>query len=155
MFEVLLFCALSVAPSDVSVRCQCPCQRIGCQCKDCNCCTVKVKTAKREVMSSYPVRGNWWGHPGNVKHHLKTGFHAGKFDHSWIDSLTNAQAESLHSDDHEGRVQMAAVRRRTTSVVRHNSVYRAETRGPSQTRSVTVKQNTRYRSSCPGGVCPR
>lgn len=59
----------------------------------------------------YPVRGNLWSHPGNVHAHLKSGQHAGKWSSAWIDSLTRQEAESLHSDDHEGRVKWSYVER--------------------------------------------
>lgn len=65
-----------------------------------------AKVVKAEPkFTGYPVRGNLWSHPGNIHAHLKTGEHRGKWPSVWIDSLTVAQAESLHSDDHEGRVK--------------------------------------------------
>ncbi len=55
--------------------------------------------------TGYPVRGNWWTHPGEIHAHLMSGEHRGKWTAEWVRSLTNAEAESLHSDDHEGRVK--------------------------------------------------
>ena len=55
--------------------------------------------------AGYPLRGSWWTHPGEIHAHLLSGEHAGKFDRDWIRSLTVSEAESLHSDDHEGRVK--------------------------------------------------
>lgn len=58
----------------------------------------------------YPVRGNWWtGCPG--WQHLATGEHAGKFDNVWLTTLSWAELQSLHSDDHEGRVNWSRVQR--------------------------------------------
>lgn len=61
----------------------------------------------------YPVRGGWWSHSdGNLRRHLaQAPQHAGKFDQRWINSLSGAELESLHSDDHEGRVKWQYVRR--------------------------------------------
>lgn len=60
--------------------------------------------AAAPARAGYPVRGSLWTHPGNVKAHLMTGVHQGKWTAEWVNSLTNLEAESLHSDDHEGRV---------------------------------------------------
>lgn len=60
----------------------------------------------------YPVRGNLWTHPGRIHDHLLTGEHAGKWSADWIRGLTVLEAESLHSDNHEGRVQWEYVPKR-------------------------------------------
>src|SRR6185369_16767785 len=52
----------------------------------------------------YPVRGNWWTGCGSWRH-LTQGEHAGKFDSRWLQSLSGAEIQSLHSDDHDGRVK--------------------------------------------------
>ena len=57
------------------------------------------------VRIGYPVRGNLWKHPGEIHAHLQTGEHSGKFPADWVKGLTSAEAESLHSDDHENRVK--------------------------------------------------
>src|SRR5580765_5722208 len=62
--------------------------------------------AKAEpVRAGYPLRGNHWTHPGEIHAHLLTGEHRGKWPAEWVRGLTNAEAEALHSDDHEGRVK--------------------------------------------------
>jgi hypothetical protein len=68
-----------------------------------NKCPAAVKTAP--VRAGYPIRGNWWTHPGEVHAHLMSGEHRGKWTAEWVRSLTNSEAESLHSDDHEKRVR--------------------------------------------------
>lgn len=62
--------------------------------------------------AGYPVRGNWWTHPGATNRvelieHLMQGVHRGKFSREWLNTLTMPQLESLHSDDHEGKVRYA------------------------------------------------
>lgn len=63
------------------------------------------------VRAGYPLRSSWWTHPGEVHAHLLVGEHAGKFDPTWLMSLSNAEAEALHSDDHEGRLKTEYVKR--------------------------------------------
>jgi hypothetical protein len=63
------------------------------------------KTATAVARVGYPVRQNWWFHPAEIHAHLKSGEHKGKWPAEWVDGLTGPEAESLHSDDHEGRVR--------------------------------------------------
>lgn len=65
----------------------------------------------------YPLRGNWWSVDGQwnaikavLIAHLTGGEHRGKFDRDWLQSLSRAELHSLHSDDHEGRLQRRHVR---------------------------------------------
>lgn len=51
----------------------------------------------------YPVRGSWWTHPGDVWSHLQQPPH--NFSADYVRTLSRAEAESLHSDDHEGRTK--------------------------------------------------
>lgn len=60
---------------------------------------------KKPFRSGYPTRRNLWSHPGEIHAHLLSGEHRGKFDPDWIRLLSKQEAESLHSDDHDGRVQ--------------------------------------------------
>lgn len=64
---------------------------------------------RREVEQSstrgYPIRSGYWNHPGSDGDHLLTGQHAGKWPRWWIEGLSHAERESLHADDHEGRVK--------------------------------------------------
>lgn len=52
----------------------------------------------------YPLRGNWWSGCPNWTH-LTVGPHKGKFDPEWLKGLSNPEIQSLHSDDHDGRVK--------------------------------------------------
>lgn len=56
----------------------------------------------------YPTRGRWWSGCANWQH-MTRGEHAGKYDHDWLKSLTWQELQSLHSDDHEGRVKQQYV----------------------------------------------
>lgn len=58
----------------------------------------------------YPIRGEWWTHPGLtredlINHLLIAEAHAGEFTRDTLNRLTMAELESLHSDDHEGHVK--------------------------------------------------
>ncbi len=88
------------------------------------------------VRTGYPLRSSWWTHPDEIHAHLKTGEHSGKWMNWWVDSLTAAQAESLHSDDHEGRVRWEYVPK---AVAKPVSV------------AYTLPASM---SSCPNGNCP-
>jgi hypothetical protein len=57
------------------------------------------------IKTGYPVHPTRWTYPGEIHSHLKSGQHSGKWPAWWIDTLTRQQAESLHDDDHEGRVK--------------------------------------------------
>ena len=83
------------------------------------------------VRTGYPVRGGWWTGCGGWRH-LMQGEHAGKFDAAWLQSLSNSEIQSLHSDDHEGRVKWQYVSR--------PAIARAPAYQP--------------QNNCPGGVCP-
>lgn len=76
--------------------------------------------------------GRVWTGIGNTREqaiaHLSGGEHAGKFSRAWLETLSYAQLERLHANDHEG-------------TVRWEQVVRAK---PAQ-----------YRASCPSGRCPR
>ncbi len=63
---------------------------------------------KAEVwkFSGYPVRpsNTWWTGCKDWTH-LAQGAHAGQFPVEWLKMLSNAEIQSLHSDDHEGKVK--------------------------------------------------
>lgn len=61
----------------------------------------KVPLALRQ---GYPVRGSWWTGCSDWTH-LTQSVHAGKFPRNWLQTLTNQEVQSLHSDDHEHRVK--------------------------------------------------
>lgn len=54
--------------------------------------------------SYYPTRRSLWSGCGSWKH-LTQGEHRGKFDPTWLQGLSWNELQSLHSDDHEGRVK--------------------------------------------------
>lgn len=70
-------------------------------------------THQQTQTGRYPLRGHWWSVSGDWKptrqqviQHLKTSSqHRGEFPSEWLDTLSYEEAHSLHSDDHEGRVQ--------------------------------------------------
>lgn len=68
------------------------------------------KITYQVVDAYYPIRGGWWTGCPNWTH-LTIGEHTGKFDHAWLAALSNAEVQSLHSDDHEGRVKWAYAKR--------------------------------------------
>lgn len=96
-------------------------------CPDCG-GTGKKKVAEAPIRQGYPIRGNWWSGCSTWQH-LATGEHKGKFDTAWLKTLSNSEVQSLHSDDHEGRVKWDRVVR----------------------PAPTVKAAA---ADCPNGVCP-
>lgn len=66
--------------------------------------TPKVTKAVDSRMGYYPVRRGWWSGCGSWKH-LTVGEHRGKYDPAYLQSLSWAELQSLHSDDHEHRVK--------------------------------------------------
>lgn len=63
----------------------------------------------------YPVRPKetWWTNcptdkPGLIEH-LTSGAHAGRFDKSWLQTLTIEELQSLHSDNHDFTTRWDAV----------------------------------------------
>ncbi len=91
--------------------------------------------------TGYPVRGSWWTHPGEIHAHLMSGEHRGKWTAEWVRSLTNAEAESVHSDDHEGRVKWDYV-----------SGMRASTRPASPSPPPVVRYTLPSLQNCPPGA---
>ena len=65
--------------------------------------------------SKYPLRSNWWTVNGSYPEkkamieHLSSKSHAKKFDHPWLESLSRGELHALHSDDHEGKVNLKDV----------------------------------------------
>lgn len=62
--------------------------------------TVKVPIAPGATHKGYPVRKGWWSGCKSWQH-LTRGDHANTFDPAWLQSLTWAELQSLHSDHHE------------------------------------------------------
>lgn len=63
----------------------------------------------------YPLREHWWTLNGTTDHpvdvmiaHMDSGFHAEKFDRRWLESRTLEELHSLHSDDHELKVEWSS-----------------------------------------------
>lgn len=89
---------------------------------------------------SYPVRGNWWSGCPDWRH-LTVGEHVGKFDPTWLSQLSNAEVQSLHSDDHENKVQW-------------DFVVRGVKPTPPAQAKAPAKAPAKATSDCPGGFCP-
>jgi len=51
----------------------------------------------------YPLRRGYWSGCSGWQH-LASGQHMGKFNIEWLKTLSYNEIQSLHSDDHEGRV---------------------------------------------------
>lgn len=99
----------------------------------------------------YPLRARWWSHPGPSTHenlvlHLSTGEHVGKFDSRWLATLSVAQLESLHSDDHEGRVDW-------TYAQRPPPVPQQAAQHAAQPAKATSRGRWETLKICRGGVC--
>lgn len=71
---------------------------------------------KVQTFAPYPVRGGWWTHPGSVWDHL---IQSHGYSSDYVRSLSRAEAESLHSDDHEGRVKGNPPKARRRSTMRY------------------------------------
>lgn len=100
-----------------------------------------LKKAAKVERQGYPVRGGWWSGCPNWTH-LTRGEHAGKYDPDWLKSLSNAEIQSLHADDHERRVNSQyVVRPRTTTTV-------------TVSKPVTKVNRPVSSGGCPGGNCP-
>lgn len=82
----------------------------------------------------YPIRGSWWS-GCETWQHMDSGEHRGKFDRSWLASLSWQELQSLHSDDHDGRLKLNHV------------VLNRPTASPYATVSLS-------HDSCPAGGCP-
>lgn len=57
----------------------------------------------------YPIRDRWWTGCSSWRHLADASAHRGKFDRDWLQDLTWPELQSLHSDDHENKVQWAYV----------------------------------------------
>lgn len=95
----------------------------------------------------YPIRGSWWTGCGSWRH-MTQGEHAGKFDPAWLQSLSNAELQSLHSDDHEHRVKWAYVNKAPAAISEGNSGTKVVRRSFLKTW-FGVQDNY-----CPNGNCP-
>lgn len=74
-----------------------------------------VIVEKQNTRVGYPIRGSYWTGCSSWVH-MTTGVHAGKYPISWLKTLTWEELQSLHSDDHENRVQWDYVRRATNNI---------------------------------------
>lgn len=78
-------------------------------CKNGRCYTetyrIWIPTNPQSSNSSYPLRpqSTWWTGCSSWVH-LTQGVHRGKFDPAYLQSLSWAELQSLHSDSHEGKV---------------------------------------------------
>lgn len=132
--------------------------------------TPAVKPSQRAL--DYPQRSNNWTHPGTDKagliNHLMTHpNHGGKFDSTMLLGLDYRELESLHSDDHEGRVkpvQVAAIKSSSppAAVTCPNGSCPVRADSPRTTANTGMKPATAtpqpvyyYTGNwCPTGNCP-
>ena len=89
-------------------------------------------TSAVEPRRGYPIRSGLSTHSGRGSGHLQSGHlqsgrHANKFPQEWLSSLTHAERESLHSDDHEGRVKWDYIPRYTATAQRREPIYGQKT----------------------------
>lgn len=90
-------------------------ERYGCKGGQCKFRWVKQPYT---VVERVPVTSRTGGYPTTPKQtpwtqggkkitwqHLTTGVHAGKYDAGWLQTLTDAEIQQLHADDHEGTVK--------------------------------------------------
>lgn len=100
-------------------------------CPVCNGSGKKVSgQAPVSAFPHYPLRSSYWSGCPNWTH-LTVGPHRGKFDSEWLKGLSNPELQSLHADDHEGRVKWDFV-----------------VRGEGSAAKAPAMQN------CPPGGCP-
>lgn len=82
----------------------------------------KPAVKARPAALDYPLRKTNWTHPGNTKsgivdHLLNHPNHAGKFSAEMLMGLDYNELDSLPSDDHEGAVQVAAIKNPSPAAV--------------------------------------
>ena len=75
--------------------------------------------------------------------HMQEGEHAGKFPRDWLETLSVAELESLHSDHHEGRTKWQYV---GGSARPKQSPVREVILAPARV--------VQWASGCPDGNCP-
>ena len=107
--------------------------------KECDACEVwtprplptPIKKPASVVSISYPVRGSWWSveqdwNPSRAKvlrHLRQSPNHNYKKFQEWdLESLSYEELQSLHSDDHEGKVQELLMTRKKPKVEREPAV---------------------------------
>jgi len=87
-------------------------------------CEYKLVPEKYTETVKAPVSGDWPHYPTTNKSiwrlnggkgpkptwkHLTEGEHKGKFDTAWLQTLSDAEINALHADDHEHKVKWANV----------------------------------------------
>jgi hypothetical protein len=82
-----------------------------------------IQSWRSTQTSQYQGRtSNHWTFPGSTRAdliaHLQQGQHVGRFDRSRLDSMTFAELQQLHADDHEGVVNWQAISSRPTRQTR-------------------------------------
>lgn len=103
---------------------------------------------------NYPLRGRFWTVEGSrnpsksflVSHLIGNNNHRGKFDRGWLNSLTWHELMSLHSDDHERRLQ--------TQYINKTRQVSLPATAPVKAAPRTITSPVRVYSSCPTGKCP-
>ena len=115
----------------------------------------EVKPQPTPTKSGYPlnpvnwnVNGYWNYSRDYIITHLTQGQHARKFNRGWLNSLSLKELQSLHDDDHEGRVHWDYVNGGLKEVVKAKPV----SVKTAATKPVVFRQVSAY---CPDGNCPR
>lgn len=104
----------------------------------------------------YPLRGGWWSVSGNwhptkgvlVNHLAGASQHRGKFHRDWLNSLTAAELNSLHSDDHEGRLKRQYVNTSSEAPTETAVAPAQPLKAPAVRRAAPTR---RYCPTCPTG----
>jgi hypothetical protein len=112
-----------------------------------NLCPAAAKVEPVRSLRGYPLRNTWWTHPGEIHSHLLTGEHRNKWPADWLRSLTTAEAEALHADDHEGKVNWRFIYERDLPV---KETFKSDVNPP-----VNLTLPSSSYQSCPGGNCPQ
>lgn len=115
------------------------------------------ETATVPTSGHYPLRGGWWSVNGNwrpsksylVSHLADASQHRGKFDRVWLNSLTSAELNSVHSDDHERRLKSQYVNKFDTTVPPQVAKPAAK-KAPAVRRAAPTRRGT-YCPTCPYG----
>lgn len=117
-----------------------------------------AEVAQVPTSGHYPLRGSWWSvgsnwrpsHAQLVSHLSGASAHRGKFELAWLQSLSAAELNSVHSDDHEGRLKGQYVNKMEASVSRSTNT--APQVAPQPVKRAPARRAV-PRTYCP--TCPR
>lgn len=100
-------------------------------------------------VANYPIRNGWWTGCDGWRH-MTQGVHAGKYDPAWLQALSWDELQSLHSDDHEGRVKQSYVNR----YAKPAPVAALSSASPAPRKKRSGAGFVRQQFYCPSGNCP-